>query len=275
MSSPSPSRNSRKATPNSPSGAAEARRSEPGGAFAPFIRAYIQRSGAPEHIGWKVAVKDRLNALKNPYAHLKIQDISIEKVKASPMMWEPIRFLESCPSSDGACAVILTDEEVAKAAAADGRPPAWILGTSSRSEPSSFPGRDPVRPAGRCAMATRTSTPRPASPIPAARWTWPSCTCPSPGTSPSGWKPTASPKSGEGWRLVDDGETELGGALAQSTPAAGCSRATPSVPPDCSASPKRRTRCAARLANTRWKERRSRGHGVRRRQPVLQYMGGR
>ena len=37
-----------------------------GGAFAPFIRAYIARSGAPEHIGWKVAVKDRLNALEEP-----------------------------------------------------------------------------------------------------------------------------------------------------------------------------------------------------------------
>ena len=74
-----------------------------GGAFAPFIRAYIQRSAAPEHIGWKVAVKDRQNALKNPYAHLKIADISIEKVKESPMMWEPLRYLESCPSSDGAC----------------------------------------------------------------------------------------------------------------------------------------------------------------------------
>ena len=55
-----------------------------GGAFAPFIRAYIHRSGAPEHIGWKVAVKDRQNALKNPYAHLKIEDISIEKVRNSP-----------------------------------------------------------------------------------------------------------------------------------------------------------------------------------------------
>ena len=42
-----------------------------GGAFAPFIRAYIHRSGAPEDIGWRVAVKDRLNALKNPYAHLQ------------------------------------------------------------------------------------------------------------------------------------------------------------------------------------------------------------
>jgi acetyl-CoA C-acetyltransferase len=123
-----------------------------GGAFAPFIRAYIHRSGAPEHIGWKVAVKDRLNALKNPYAHLKIQDISIEKVKESPMLWEPLRYLESCPSSDGACAVVITNEAGGKAAAADGRPPAWIIGASSRSEPPSFPGRDPVRPAA-CVQA--------------------------------------------------------------------------------------------------------------------------
>ena len=39
-----------------------------GGTFAPWIRSYISRSGAPEHIGWQVAVKDRLNALKNPNA---------------------------------------------------------------------------------------------------------------------------------------------------------------------------------------------------------------
>ena len=103
---------------------ARARSIGAGGAFAPFIRSYIHRSKAPEHIGWKVAVKDRQNALKNPYAHLKIEDISIEKVKnESPMMWDPIRFLESCPSSDGACAVVITDEEGGRAAAAAGRPP--------------------------------------------------------------------------------------------------------------------------------------------------------
>jgi acetyl-CoA C-acetyltransferase len=86
--------------------------------------------------------------MKNPYAHLKLADISLETVKASPMMWDPVRFLESCPSSDGACAVIFTDEDGGKAAAAAGRPPAWILGSAVRSEPSSFPGRDPVRPQG-------------------------------------------------------------------------------------------------------------------------------
>jgi len=68
-----------------------------GGSFAPFIRSYIHRSGAPEHIGWKVAVKDRQNALKNPYAHLKLQDISIEKVKASPTGLVQVLF--GCPGT--------------------------------------------------------------------------------------------------------------------------------------------------------------------------------
>ncbi len=114
-----------------------------GGIFAPWMRSYIQHSGAPEDIGWKVAVKDRQNALKNPYAHLQLKDISIEKVKESPMLWEPIHFLESCPSSDGACAMVLTNEAGAKKSP---RPPAWVLATAMRSELGQFPGRDPVRP---------------------------------------------------------------------------------------------------------------------------------
>ena len=183
-----------------------------GGAFAPFIRAYIHRSGAPEHIGWKVAVKDRLNALKNPYAHLKIEDISIEKVKASPMMWDPIRFLESCPSSDGACAVVLTDEDGGNAAAADGRPPAWILGASSRSEPPSFPGRDPVRPQAciQCAddVYTQAGITDPRSQIDTAEL-----------YVPFSWHEAIWLEAhdlcdeGDGWKLIDDGTTALDGRL--------------------------------------------------------------
>ena len=81
-----------------------------GGYFAPHIRGYIERSKAPEYVGWMVAVKDRKNALLNPYAHLKVPDISLEMVKESPMVWDPVRRLESCPASDGACAMVLTDE---------------------------------------------------------------------------------------------------------------------------------------------------------------------
>lgn len=114
-----------------------------GGYFAPWVRSYIWRSGAPAHVGMLVAVKDRLNALKNPYAHLHMPDISLEKVAASPMLWDPIRYLETCPSSDGACAMVLTNEDGAKRSP---RPPAWVLGTAMRSEPTTFAGRDAVMP---------------------------------------------------------------------------------------------------------------------------------
>ncbi|HUK63504.1 MAG TPA: hypothetical protein VLV15_09225, partial [Dongiaceae bacterium] len=73
-----------------------------GGYFAPHIRAYMRRSGAPDDVGIKVAVKDRLNALKNPYAHLHLPDTTEESVRATPMLWDPIRQGETCPSSDGA-----------------------------------------------------------------------------------------------------------------------------------------------------------------------------
>ena len=82
-----------------------------GGYFAPHVRSYIRRSGAPTHIGAMVAVKDRLNGAKNPLAHLHQPDITLEKVMASQMLWDPIRFDETCPSSDGACAMVIGDEE--------------------------------------------------------------------------------------------------------------------------------------------------------------------
>jgi acetyl-CoA C-acetyltransferase len=114
-----------------------------GGYFAPLIRGYIRRSGAPEDTGIRVAVKDRQNALKNPYAHLKLPDISFEMVANSPMLWDPIRYLETCPSSDGACALVIARESIAKRSA---KPVAWIHATEMRSEPTMFSGRDQVMP---------------------------------------------------------------------------------------------------------------------------------
>ena len=122
-----------------------------GGYFAPHVRSYIRRSGAPTHIGAIVAAKDRQNALKNPYAHLRNPDTTVESVLASQMLWDPIRYDETCPSSDGACALVIADEDTAAAR----RPnPAWIHGTVMRSEPTTAAERDQVNPqAGRDAAA--------------------------------------------------------------------------------------------------------------------------
>jgi acetyl-CoA C-acetyltransferase len=180
-----------------------------GGAFAPWIRAYIEQTGAPEYIGWQVAVKDRLNALKNPYAHLRIADISIEKVKESAMLWDPLRFLESCPSSDGACAVVLTDEAGGRRAA---KPPAWVEATAVRSELGMFPGRNPVRPqAGvECArdVYRQAGISVPRQEIDVAElyvpFSW---------YEPMWLEGHDIAGPGEGWKMVESGETELSGSF--------------------------------------------------------------
>src|SRR6185436_13900073 len=118
-----------------------------GGYFAPHIRSYIRRSHAPGHIGSMVAVKDRRNGALNPYAHLRQPGITLESVQASPMLWDPIRYDETCPSSDGACAVVIGDESTAEAS---DRQVAWIRATAMRTEPTMFAGKDHVSPrAGR------------------------------------------------------------------------------------------------------------------------------
>jgi acetyl-CoA C-acetyltransferase len=84
-----------------------------GGYFAPIIRAYMHRSGAPRDTGMKVAVKDRLHALNNPFAHLHLPDIDLKMVEDSIMLWDPLHYLEACPSSDGAAAMVIGSEKAA------------------------------------------------------------------------------------------------------------------------------------------------------------------
>ena len=178
-----------------------------GGSFAPWIRNYIRKSGAPEHIGWKVAVKDRLNALRNPKAHLHLHDISIEKVKESPMLWDPLHFLESCPSSDGAAAMVLTNEAGAKKAP---KKPAWVIGHAKRTEFSQFPGRDTVKPQAGvdCAKALykKVGITNPRKQIDCAElyvpFSW---------YEPMWLEGHLIAPENEGWKMTDEGATEIKG----------------------------------------------------------------
>lgn len=70
------------------------------------------------------------------------------------MLWDPIRYDETCPSSDGACALVIGNEEAAAQVEAEGRSVAWIHATAMRTEPTFYAGRDQVNPqAGRDAAA--------------------------------------------------------------------------------------------------------------------------
>lgn len=183
-----------------------------GGYFAPHVRAYINRSGAPSHIGAIVAVKDRLNGAKNPLAHLHEPDITVEKVMESPMLWDPIRFAETCPSSDGACAVVIGDEQAAERHAAEGNSVAWIHATALRTEPLAYSGRDQVSPqAGRDAAAAlwkAAGIKSPIDEIDAAEiyvpFSW---------FEPMWLENLGFAAEGEGWKLTESGETAIGGRL--------------------------------------------------------------
>ena len=183
-----------------------------GGYFAPHVRSYIRRAKAPDHIGMLVVLKDRQNACKNPYAHVQDTEISFDSVKDSMMLWDPIRYAETCPSSDGACAMVLGSEAVGDAAAADGRPPAWVKGTAMRSEPTMSAERDPVLPLGgkECAkdVYAQAGITDPRNEIDCAEiyvpFSW---------FEPMWLENLGFAAPGDGWKLVEDGVTQLDGDL--------------------------------------------------------------
>ncbi|HEY8525708.1 MAG TPA: thiolase domain-containing protein [Acidimicrobiales bacterium] len=179
-----------------------------GSLYGALCSDYIARSGAPPHIGDVAALKDRRNALRNPFAQVRRADVTLEAIAASRMLWSPIRLLHASPSSDGACAVVLAAED----AAAGCPDPAWVHGAATRSEPPVAPAHDFVDPrCGRdCAAAVyrQAGITDPRRELDVAElfvpFSW---------VEPPTLENVGLAEPGEGWRLVDDGATALDGAL--------------------------------------------------------------
>ncbi len=94
------------------------------GFSAAYWRARMDVLGHTEEAAAMVAVKNRQNALSNPYAHVK-QAVTVEEVlNSKPLAW-PIKLLDVPPISDGAAAVVLSSERMA---AKSTDRPAWIRG---------------------------------------------------------------------------------------------------------------------------------------------------
>ena len=180
-----------------------------GGYFAPLVRSYMIRSGAPDDTGIRVALKDRRNALKNPYAHLRDPNMSFDMIAGSPMLWDPIRLHEACPSSDGACAMVLTSERSVRSTQYK---PAWIHATSMRSEPTQFAGQEKVNPqAGRdCAkdLYAKAGITDPRKQIDMAEiyvpFSW---------FEPMWLENLGFAPVGEGWKMTYEGATALDGDM--------------------------------------------------------------
>lgn len=85
-----------------------------------------------------VAVKNLANGQKNPKVH-RVGKITVEDVLQSKVLADPIKELEAYPISDGACAMILANEDKARKWSAT---PVWITGLGSRLDAFYLGDRD-------------------------------------------------------------------------------------------------------------------------------------
>jgi acetyl-CoA C-acetyltransferase len=96
--------------------------------LAAEAQAYMAKYGATDTDGARVSVRDRKHACNNPHAQLR-KEVTVEEVLASPMLADPIHLLDVCPRTDGACAVIMANEDVAENICPT---PDWIWATANR-----------------------------------------------------------------------------------------------------------------------------------------------
>lgn len=81
--------------------------------FAMMARAHMERYGTTVEQLARIAVKNRHNGVRNPYSPWR-DEITVDQVLSAPMIAEPLTRLSCCPVSDGAAAVILASERLAK-----------------------------------------------------------------------------------------------------------------------------------------------------------------
>jgi len=98
--------------------------------YALMARRHMAEYGTTIEQISQVAVKSHNNASLNPYAQFPFK-VTLEQVMNSPLIADPLRLLHCSPITDGAAAVVLASEEVAKRLVDD---PIWIIGSSMATD---------------------------------------------------------------------------------------------------------------------------------------------
>lgn len=96
-----------------------------------------------------VAVKNHKNGTLNPKAQFR-KEITVDDVLNSAMVCDPLQLYDCCPFTDGAAALVLTTEEIAKKR---GSKPVYILGAGQGSMGALHHQRDYTVMQGRISSA--------------------------------------------------------------------------------------------------------------------------
>jgi acetyl-CoA C-acetyltransferase len=106
--------------------------------FALEMRRYMEVYKIREEEIATVAVKNKGNALGHPCAQLAAKITVDDVMNSEPIVW-PVKRLDVSPPSDGAAAVVLASEEVAKKLTKD---PVWITGVGWNIDSTYWTNRD-------------------------------------------------------------------------------------------------------------------------------------
>ncbi|MBN3036895.1 MAG: thiolase domain-containing protein [Candidatus Diapherotrites archaeon] len=98
--------------------------------YALIARRHMHEYGTTEAQMASVAVKNHANAAKNPLAQYQ-HEITIEDVMRSPKVAEPLKLFDCSPITDGAAAVVLASEDVARKFC---DAPVWINASAQASD---------------------------------------------------------------------------------------------------------------------------------------------
>ncbi|HET6404078.1 MAG TPA: hypothetical protein VFH78_05485, partial [Candidatus Thermoplasmatota archaeon] len=100
------------------------------GVYAMMAARHMHEHGTTREDLARVAVKNHANGAKNPKAQFQ-KAITLEKALASPMVAAPLTMFDCCSTTDGAAAVLLASERVARRYTDT---PVWVDGSGAATD---------------------------------------------------------------------------------------------------------------------------------------------
>ncbi len=110
--------------------------------FALEMRRYMETYGITKEDIARVSVKNKRNGLDHPSTHVA-QEITVQDVLDSEVMVAPVNRLDISPASDGAAAIVMVSEEVARRVTDK---PVWIKGVGWNLDTAYWTNRDLAYP---------------------------------------------------------------------------------------------------------------------------------
>lgn len=121
--------------------------------FALMMRAHMHKYGSTLEEFASVAVKNHKNGALNPDAQFQ-REISMEMVMKSRVIADPIRLFDCSPVSDGAAAILLASEKVAKKYSDD---PVYVVGSGAGTDHIALHNRNDITTMESTIKATKTA----------------------------------------------------------------------------------------------------------------------